>query len=294
MTDLLAALRGRMLLGDGAMGTELQARGLEVGECLELWNVEHADVVESIHRDYVEAGADLVLTNSFGATSFKLSKFGFEGRVGELNEAAARVARAAAGAERIVLGDVGPTGELMAPLGLHDADAFEAAFAKQIEALVRGGVDGIILETMTAIEEVEAAVKAARSVTDMPVLTSMQFKRDADGVSLHTMMGVDVPSYAKRALEWGVEVVGGNCSTPEELLDVVRLLKETVEVPVFAEPNAGVPELIGGKTVFKLGPVEYADAVAGLVEAGVSLLGGCCGTTPEHIRVLAERLGREA
>ena len=280
-----------MLLGDGAMGTELQARGLALGECPELWNVSRPDAVEGIHRDYLSAGADVVLTNTFGGSCFKLAKFGLGERVSELNEAAARIARTSAGTDRFVLGDVGPTGELMAPLGLHEAVEFEDAFAGQIEALVRGGVDGIIIETMTAIEEVEAALRAARKV-ELPVLVSMQFKRDANGVGLHTMMGVDVPTFAARVSGLGASALGGNCSSPDEILDVIGLLTQETNLPGFAEPNAGVPELVDGETVFKLNPTEYADAVNGLIEKGVRLLGGCCGTTPEHIRVLAERIRR--
>lgn len=292
MSELLTAMRERLLICDGAMGTELQAHGLQASGCPELWNLSHPDAVEAIHRAYCAAGADVILTNSFGGSRFKLEKFNLERQVSELNEAAACVARRAAGADQFVLGDVGPTGELMAPLGVREPGEFEAVFAEQVEGLVRGGVDGIIIETMTAVEEAQAAVRAARSVTDLPVLVSMQFKRDADGAGLHTMMGVDVPMFVRSFAELGVDALGGNCSSPGELADVVKQLREETSLPILAEPNAGVPQLINWKTVFPLGPNDFAEAVVELVRNGVSLLGGCCGTTPEHIRVLASRFRR--
>lgn len=294
MTDFLTTLEKELLICDGAMGTELYARGLAPGENPELWNVSHPERVLDIHRSYLAAGARVVLTNTFGASRFKLEKYGLESRVTELNRAAARVARQACRAGDFVLGDVGPTGELMLPLGTHDRREFVEVFAEQVRALADGGVDGIIIETMTALEEMEAAVEAVRRVAKLPVLCSMQFRRDADGKSLHTMMGVDAPCMAERLQALGADGIGTNCAAPDEIADVLRILLEHSDVPLVAEPNAGVPELVGGKTVFKLGPQEFAEAVAPLARAGVRLLGGCCGTTPAHIRALAAKVGAQA
>jgi len=272
------------------MGTQLHALGLEASECPESWNLSHPDRVESVHRAYLDAGADVIITNTLGGTRLKLEKYHLASQLIPINESAARIARSAAGPDRFVLGDLGPTGELIAPLGLRRLIEFENAFAEQIRPLLSGGVDGIIIETMTAIEETEAALRAARALTNLPVLVSMQFKRDADGLGLHTMMGVDVPTFAARCASLGADALGGNCSSPEELLDVIGILKQETDLPLFAEPNAGMPQLINWKTVFALDPERFALAAIDITKNGANIIGGCCGTTPQHIRTLIRRI----
>ncbi len=279
------------LVADGAMGTQLTARGLPPGTPPEAWNLENPDAIADVGRAYVEAGARIVLTNTLGGTRVKLERPGLGDRTAEVNRAAAGAARRGAGDRAAVFASVGPTGEFMAPLGTRSEAEFIDAFAEQIAACADAGVDGICVETMTALEEALAALKAARQVCDLPVVVSMPFDHGPKGFA--TMMGV-TPEQAARALEAaGADVIGSNCGNGiEGHVQVARLLRPATRKPVWIKSNAGRPELVDGETVFRETPDEMAAQVPALLAAGANIIGGCCGTTPEHIRAIAAAVHR--
>lgn len=274
------------LVADGAMGTQLIRRGLPPGTPPEAWNLENPDTVADVARAYVEAGARIVLTNTLGATRWKLERPGLADRTAEVNRAATEAARSGAGDRAAVFVSVGPTGEFMAPLGTRSEEAFIDAFAEQIAACADAGADGICIETMTALEEALAALKAARRACDLPVVASMTFDPGPKGFA--TMMGV-TPEQAARALEEaGADVIGSNCGNGiAGHVEVARLLRPATRRPVWIKSNAGRPELIDGQTVFRETPDEMASQVPALLAAGADIIGGCCGTTPQHIRAMA-------
>ncbi len=286
---LLEELKRRILVADGAMGTELMRRGLPSGTVPEEWNISHPDVVLSIHKSYAEAGADILLTNTFGANRFKLETKGLGKMVGEFNLRGAELARQAAGAQMFVLGDIGPTGQLMAPFGKRNFEEFVKVFSEQAEALAEGGVDGIIIETMMDLEEASAALVAAKKVTRLPVAVSMMFKKDSSGDGFHTVMGTDPRSMVSRLESDGADIIGTNCGMGiREMTSLVRQIRNGTDLPIIAEPNAGLPQLENGKTIYRESAEEMAAYVTEILSAGVSILGGCCGTTAQHIRKVAE------
>jgi methionine synthase I (cobalamin-dependent) len=281
------------VLGDGAMGTMLQAAGLLTGGIPEEWNASHPDAVLGIHRGYVEAGAQVLTANSFGGNRYRLGREGMEARVRELDVTAARLARQAAeaaGYPVLVAGSVGPTGEMLAPLGnLEPADA-ESAYAEQAAALAEGGVDFILIETMSALEEVEAAVRGARAATSLPIAVTMTFD-----TNFRTMMGVKPATAVSAIHAMGVRVVGANCGNgPAE---IERVIGEMVavrpdEVYLVAQSNAGLPKVDAGSGQIRYdGTPEVMAAYAVKVrDLGVRYIGACCGSTPEHIRAMREAI----
>ena len=276
----------RPIVFDGGMGSLLQARGLRPGESPEIFGLAHPDAVQAIHREYAASGAEVVTTNTFGASKFKLPA-GVSVR--EANARLAAMARATVGDGVFVAGSVGPTGTMIAPLGPTPFREVVAALREQIQGLVDGGVDLILAETQFDLAEARAVVVAAREVTDLPVGVSMTFE---DGVSL---TGTTPEVFAHTMNAMGVDLLGSNCSAgPEALVAVARRLLQVAAMPVLIEPNAGLPELVDGATVFRLAPGPFADALAPLVEEGVLVLGGCCGTTPAHIQSLARALAGRA
>jgi 5-methyltetrahydrofolate--homocysteine methyltransferase len=291
--DLCAVAEARTLLLDGAMGTQMMARGVPGGMAPELWNAERPDVVEAVHRDYFSAGSELVHTNTFGGTRPKLAAHGLGRRAAELSEAGARLAVALRDREfpgRLVIGDLGPTGAMLPPLGQADAAELRDAFAEQAEALVRGGVDLLHIETMFDLNEALAAVEAAVDASaGRPVCCSVTFTSVAAGY--RTMMGVSPERAAAALLAAGVTLVGCNCSiTAAEMGDLVAELSAASGRPVLAQPNAGQPRLADGVTVYDETPQHFADGVAAFPSRGAGLVGGCCGTTPAHIGALAALL----
>ncbi len=296
MFDLLSLADTRTVVLDGAMGTELQRAGLGLGECGTAWNLDYPERLAAIHAAYVEAGCDAVITNSFGANKWVLGRYGLGGEVEAANRASARIARGAARDGVCVLGDVGPCGGLLRPLGAIDPGELLDEFTRQAGALVGGGVDGIIVETMSAIEEVTIAVRAARAAGAPFVIASMAFDRLPNG-RLRTMMGVSPEQFAQAALAEGADAVGANCGTSMTTADfagVVEAFRQVTDRPVAVQANAGTPELVDGQAVYRLSPEALAEGMRAVVAAGASLVGGCCGTTPAHIAALARLLKREA
>lgn len=281
---------GRTLVSDGAWGTFLQRSGLQPGDCPELWCVEHRDVVAGIARNYIEAGADMVETNSFGGTRFKLAHYGLADRAVELNEAAAAISREAAGPDRHVIASIGPTGKMLL-MGDVSEDELYDAFKEQAVALERGGADACCIETMAAIDEATLAVRAARENTSLEVICTFTFERTIQG-HYRTMMGVSPADMAAALLEAGAQVVGTNCGNGiERMIDIVREIRAaTADTPILVHANAGMPVNVDGVDRFPETPGDMAARVGELVAAGANVIGGCCGTTPEHIRAIREQL----
>lgn len=274
-----------VLVADGATGTMLQKAGLPPGAAPERWNLENPDAVRALYRAYLDAGADLILTNTFGGTPARLERDNLQAQVHAVNLAAAQLAREIVGDRALVMGDIGPTGQLLEPLGaLSHADAV-SGFAAQAAGLVEGGVDAILIETMSDLGEATAAIEGTRQVTDLPILVTMSF--DTKG---RTMMGVKPEKAAQTLWALGVAVIGANCGrTLSETLDAILKMRAAVpEAVLMAKPNAGLPHAEGGDLVYDVTPeimAEYAQRF--VAEAGVKIFGGCCGSTPEHIRVVA-------
>jgi 5-methyltetrahydrofolate--homocysteine methyltransferase len=284
--ELLDALRARVLLGDGAMGTQLQSAGLESGHCGEAWNLEHPDRVLGIQRRYAEAGSDVLLTNTFGASRIMLGRHDAADRTVDINRAAAAIAREALGGRGYVLGDIGPFGGLMEPYGDITRREVELAFAEQARALVAGGVDGIVIETQTSFEEAEVAIAAARDAGAAVVIASFAFDRMADEDDVRTMMGISPEQAAEFMARHGCDVAGLNCGTGVDMRfapDIVRRYRATCALPVMAQPNAGAPVLEDMKVVYKQAPQEMAAGLPGLLAAGPRIVGACCGSSPAHI-----------
>jgi 5-methyltetrahydrofolate--homocysteine methyltransferase len=292
MTILDELKNNTILLADGAWGTFLQAKGMKPGECPELWNITRRSDVLEIAQSYLQAGSDIIETNSFGGSRIKLSQYGLGDRVSEINEAAASISREAAGSNKHVAGSIGPTGKMLLMENVTEAELYDG-FRDQAIALEKGGADIIIIETMSAIDEASLAVKAARESTKCTVIISMTFSGDFKG-EYHTMMGVTPAEMVISMKEAGAHIVGSNCGNGiEEMIGIVRAIRAVDDtIPVMIQPNAGTPELIDGKTVFRESPEFMASIVPQLIKAGVNIIGGCCGTTPEHIRRMAKIIGR--
>jgi 5-methyltetrahydrofolate--homocysteine methyltransferase len=283
-------LKGKVLVSDGAWGTFLQKKGLKPGECPELWNSTHRDDVLDIARSYIEAGADMIETNSFGGSRLKLEKYGLAQRTAELNREAAAISREAAGPGKWVLGSVGPTGKLLMMEEVTREELYDV-FREQAEALEAGGADAIVVETMTDLEEAVIAVRAAWENTSLPVICTMTFDRLVTG-DYRTMMGVSPGEMVIPLMEAGASVIGANCGNGMAgMVDIVQAIRsENSEVPILVHANAGMPVYADGETVFPETPCEMASHAADLVSAGANIIGGCCGTTPEHIRMLKEKI----
>ena len=280
------------ILADGAMGTMLFSAGLQFGDPPEVWNLTQPDIVRRIHRGYVESGSRILLTNTFGGNRLRLGLHGLDRRVDELNRTAAIILRAevdAAGGAALVAGDIGPTGEIVAPLGTLDYAEAVDVFAEQAAALVAGGVDIIWIETMSDLQEIKAAIEGVRRVAPaIPVIATMTF--DTRG---HTMMGVS-PEQAVAALTaWGADAIGGNCGNgPDEMLGVIERMRAAApDALLVAKSNAGMPELVDMRAVYRADPATMAGQVLEMRRAGARIVGGCCGSTPAHIAAIAEAVG---
>lgn len=277
----------RILIADGATGTMLQRAGLPPGVSPERWNLERPAAIRALHQAYVEAGADLILSNTFGGSRLRLGKAGLGDRVREINLAGAGLAREAAGEKVLVLGDIGPTGRMLKPLGDLAIEEARTSFAEQAAVLADGGVDAILIETMSDLREALAAVEGAKQATNLPILASMSF--DTHG---RTMMGVKPEEAAVKLWGLGVDVVGANCGRSlTETLEAIHKMREAVpEATLMAKPNAGLPHEKNGESVYDVTPDVMAEYALRFADLGVKIFGGCCGSTPEHIRAIVVTL----
>jgi 5-methyltetrahydrofolate--homocysteine methyltransferase len=291
--DLVAA--NETIIADGAMGTMLFANGLLFGDPPEVWNLSKPDIVRRIHRGYLDAGSQIIMTNTFGGNRMRLSLHGLQDRVAELNQTAAILLRSevdAAGGTALVAGDIGPTGAILAPTGTMDYDEAVDIFAEQAAALVAGGVDLIWIETMSDLNEIRAAIEGVRRVSPgIALITTMTF--DTRG---HTMMGVSPEQALANLTAWGADAIGGNCGNgPDELIGVVQRMQAAGPiVPLVAKSNAGMPELIDMRAVYRADPPSMAAYGVQLHEAGARIVGACCGSSPDHLRAMHAALAPAA
>ena len=285
--EVLAA--GTILIADGATGTMLQAAGLPVGMPGEAWILERPEEILKLHHAYLEAGSSLILTSTFGGTRTRLEKAGLDLRAAQVNRRAAELARQATGPDRYVGGDIGPTGEMMAPLGKLTYEAAVEVFAEQAAALAAGGADCIYIETMTDLNEARAAVEGARQACNLPIFCTFSF--DTHG---RTGMGVSPTQAAAAMAELGVAGTGANCGhAPEEVLDFLPQMRQAAPgAYLIAKPNAGIPRMVKRQVVYDAGPERMAELAVRYVELGASIVGTCCGSSPQHIAAIAAAVGQ--
>ena len=281
-------LKKRVLLLDGATGTELQKRGMPPGACPEIWCLENPRIIQAIHSDYQKSGADVVYTCTFGANRFKLGQYDVR-NVREVNSRLARLAKGAVGEKAMVAGDIGPTGQFVKPFGNVDFEEAVEVFKEQARGLLEGGVDLFVIETMMDIQEARAALIAVKEVTDSFVMVTMTFEQEG-----RTLNGTDPVTALITLQSLGADAVGCNCSTgPEEMLEYIKAMKPYAKVPLVAKPNAGIPKLVGDETVFDMPPAGFASFGKKYVSTGVNIMGGCCGTSPEHIYAFSKEIQKE-
>jgi 5-methyltetrahydrofolate--homocysteine methyltransferase len=282
---------GKVLVSDGAWGTFLQQKGMKPGECPEEWNITHPDEVLDIAKSYIGAGADMIETNSFGGTIFKVEKYGLSDKVFELNKAAAEISRKAAG-DKFVLGSVGPTGKILMMGDVTEEDLYEA-FKEQVKGLEAGGVDAIMIETMSDLDEARLAIQAAKENTNCEVFCTMTFEKTVQG-EYRSMMGVSPTDMVNTLIDAGADLIGANCGNG--IADMIGIVEEirsiNSEIPILVHANAGMPIYKDGETVFPETPIEMSGLVSKIIAAGANIIGGCCGTTPDHICRVREEVDK--
>lgn len=291
MKSILTAInKGNILVSDGAWGTLLQAQGLKAGECPEEWNISHPQEVFSIAQKYIQAGSNIILTNSFGGSPYKLGKYGLANDAAKINEEAAKISRSAAGEENFVLGSIGPTGLILMMEEIDDQTVYDG-FYLQAKALMNGGVDAILIETMSALDEAILAVKAAKDAANLEVICTFTFEK-TNSNEFKTMMGVSPQDMTKALIDAGVSVIGANCGNGfDQMIEIVKEIKSTDSgIPLLVHANAGIPIYKDGQNIFPETPEMMAEKVSELIECGVNIIGGCCGTNPKHIEAIASKV----
>jgi methionine synthase I (cobalamin-dependent) len=277
----------QVTIADGAWGTEMDKLGCPPGFCREEWNVTRPDLVEQVARSYAEAGAEILLTNTFGANRFVLGRHDRADKVAAFNRAGAAISKRAAGNQARVFASIGPSGKIVM-IGEVSEDELFDAFREQAEALAEGGADGLVVETMTELAEATAAIKAAKT-TGLPVVGSMTY--DSGPNRTNTMMGVTPQQACEALIGAGADILGCNCGIGvENYIEVTAMLRAATDRPLWVKANAGLPEIENAQVVYKMTPQEFADKSRELVKAGANIIGGCCGTTPEFVRALRETL----
>jgi len=278
--------KGKILVSDGAWGTFLYQKGLTSGECPDHWSITHPEAVFDIAQSYFDAGSDMVETNSFGASSLTLSQYDLADQTAEINEAAAALSRKAAGENRWVIGSMGPSGKMVITKEVTEEDLYNA-FKEQAIALEKGGVDAICIETMFALDEAIQAIKAAKENTKCEIISTFTFELTKKG-EYRTMMGVNPEMYALAVVDAGADIIGTNCGNGmERMVDIVKEIRAVCpDTPILVHANAGLPTHVDGKDIFPESPEEMANLVPALIEAGANIIGGCCGTTPDHIKAI--------
>ena len=286
---ILDKVKENGLIIDGAMGTMLIAAGLKGGKISELWNLENPQVIEDIHKAYFDAGSDVAVTNSFGGSAFKLKKMGVDADPEKINLSAVEIARRAAGPGQYVAAGMGPLGEMLQPAGLLSQEEAQRHYKDQASILASGDIDLFILETIFDLNEALAAIKAIRSVSDLPIFSTMTFQKKPSG--FFTLMGNKPGESLNRLKEAGASVVGANCSLASDtMVDLARISRDSVDGPVMIQPNAGAPKNVGDIVVYPETVDYFCDNILAMKEIGIDVVGGCCGTTPDFIRAMAEKI----
>ena len=286
------AKSGKILVSDGAWGTFLQQKGLQVGECPELWNLTHPDQVRDIALSYIEAGADMIQTNSLGGSSLKLEYYGLTGQVSEINEAAARLSREIAGDDHWVIASIGPTGKMLCMGDVTEEELYES-FKIQAIALEKGGADAACIETMTDLDEALIAICATKENTSLEVICTFTFDPIGDN-EYRTMMGISPADAAIACDDAGADIIGTNCGNGMmNMINIVAQMKEAApDALILVHANAGLPEIRNSKTVYPETPEQMEALIPQIIRAGANIIGGCCGTTPAHIALIKEKVSR--